>query len=302
MLPRLITRSTEGAAVAAALLLLATSPAFAAMPANSTSGSSFGIDVSWPQCPWSNPKSAEAFGVIGVNGGLANNYSSCLRAEFNWAATSTTGTSAQPRAQLYVSTADPGAAVADWPYGSDGAGLSAFGQNVSAGGATPYGSCTGSDNTAACAYVYGYNMVEGVTAPVVGDINDFKAATSKSPSGYPWWLDVETGNSWQSDTTMNVADLQGMVYALQNANSVAVIGVYSTSYQWNTITGTPGTSISYGGATFANTLWSLPNWIPGARTQSGAASHCSLPSFTGGTVTVTQWFGHPYDGDFACPS
>ena len=101
---------------------------------------------------------------------------------------------------------------------------------------------------------------------------------------------------------MNVADLQGMVYALQNANSIAVVGVYSTSYQWNTIAGTPGTSISYGGSAFANTLWGLPSWIPGARTQSGAESHCSLPSFTGGKVTVTQWFGHPYDGDYACPS
>ena len=101
---------------------------------------------------------------------------------------------------------------------------------------------------------------------------------------------------------MNVADLQGMVYALQNANSIAVVGVYSTGYQWNTITGTPGTSISYGGSAFANTLWGLPSWIPGARTQSGAESHCSLPSFTGGKVTVTQWFGHPYDGDYACPS
>src|ERR1700680_3192106 len=138
MLPKLVTRSTQGAAVAAALLLLATSPAFAAKLASSSSASSSGIDVSWPQCPWSNPKAAEAFGIIGVNGGLANDYSSCLRAEFNWAVTSATGTSAQPRAQLYVSTADPGAGVADWPYGSDGAGLGAFGQNVSAGGATPY--------------------------------------------------------------------------------------------------------------------------------------------------------------------
>ena len=51
---------------------------------------------------------------------------------------------------------------------------------------------------------------------------------SGSASSYPWWLDVETGNSWQSDTTMNVADLQGMVAALRDAGATTV-SVYSTT-------------------------------------------------------------------------
>ncbi len=67
------------------------------------------------------------------------------------------------------------------------------------------------------------------------------------------------------------------------------VGVYSTSYQWGVITG---------GSTAGN-LGGLPDWIPGAQTARGAKANCSLTGFTG-PVLVTQWFGHPYDGDVAC--
>ena len=48
-----------------------------------------------------------------------------------------------------------------------------------------------------------------------------------------------------------------------------------------------------------NNLNGLPDWIPGARRQSGAVSNCSLKGFTG-AVVITQWFGRQYDGDVAC--
>jgi hypothetical protein len=85
---------------------------------------------------------------------------------------------------------------------------------------------------------------------------------SSQPGTSPWWLDVETGNTWQSGSAgqaMNVADLQGMVYALQSAGA-STTGVYSTSYQWGQIIGKAP----------LETLSGIPDWIPGARTLSGA--------------------------------
>ena len=87
---------------------------------------------------------------------------------------------------------------------------------------------------------------------------------------------------------MNVADLQGVVAALRDAGATTV-GVYSTTSQWRTITG----------GSQAGSLGGLPDWIPGARTLSGAESNCSQASFTGGKVTLTQWVSHP-DGDYSC--
>ncbi len=75
--------------------------------------------------------------------------------------------------------------------------------------------------------------------------------------------------------------------------ATAPVGIYSTAYQWGQITGTPTGSI-------AGNLDGLPVWIPGARKQSDAQANCSQIAFTGGTVTLTQWFGHPYDQDISC--
>lgn len=98
-------------------------------------------------------------------------------------------------------------------------------------------------------------------------------------------------NTWQSDTTMNVADLQGMIAGFQ-AEGATTVGAYSTSSQWNSIRGGTGSA--------SGSLYQIPNWIPGARGLSGAEANCAQTSFTAGTVTVTQWFGHPDDGDYAC--
>lgn len=287
-------------ATVVAMSTLTASPAWAKSPTKTTTTT--GIDVSYAQCTSKLP-SGEAFAVVGVNGGLANDYNSCLRSEFAYAQGST-GLTKQARAQTYLNTADPGNSVADWPSPSQ---EGAYGSRL-----TPDGtSCGYADSTStagadsvACAYVYGYDMVAGITynnggtpASVAGDIAAFLSATSGSLVAQPVWLDVETANSWQPGSTalglpMNVAALQGMVDALKAAagTSAVQIGVYSTSYQWGQITG---------GSTAGN-LSGLPDWIPGASGQSGAASNCGLTAFTAGPVTMTQWFGHPYDGDYSC--
>jgi hypothetical protein len=269
------------------------------------SASTNGNDVSYPQCGKTLP-SGQAFGIVGLNGGLANDLNPCFgpsstypatRTELYWAvATSTGAVAAQPKASLYLNTADPGdfyngSPIADWPTS----------------GSTPYGSCTTTtvsgytvgQNSTACAWQYGYDKAStdvswlGSAASAI-DAQSPAVTVPGAASAYPWWLDVETVNTWQTGAAgqaMNVADLEGMVAALRAAGATTT-GIYSTSAQWSQITGTAVSSTS--------SLNGLPDWIPGARTSSAATSDCGLASFTRGTVTLTQWISRSVDYDHFC--
>ena len=282
-----IARSLVLSAVAVAMLG-GGSPVFAK---STTTTATTGNDISYPQCGQSFP-SGQAFGIVGVNGGLANKPNPCLgeyngglaTSELHWAWGST-GASKMPKAALYVNTADPAPGVADWPKDNiDPHGVS---EAPGTQNADPYGSCDGSDSSA-CAWQYGWDRA-------VQDVDWLQAAATQvsvasAASAYRWWLDVETGNSWETGTiglANNVADLQGMVAAFASVG--ASTGIYSTTYQWGQITG----------GSRAGNLNGLSDWIPGARTLSGARSNCTPAGFTG-VVTITQWFGKPYDGDWAC--
>jgi hypothetical protein len=125
------------------------------------------------------------------------------------------------------------------------------------------------------AYNYGYNA--GLYALSYANSLGIQAST--------WWLDVETGNTWNADTTQNRNSLQGEYDALL-ANGVTTVGVYSTTAQWDSITGT----------------W-LNNW-PGwgattVRTAKQAATFCTGHRFTGGPTYLIQFSGS-LDRDYAC--
>jgi hypothetical protein len=125
------------------------------------------------------------------------------------------------------------------------------------------------------AYNYGYNA--GLYALNYANSQNFRASV--------WWLDVETGNTWNSDTTQNRNSLQGEYDALL-ANGVTTVGVYSTTYQWDTITGT-----------WLNT-W--PNWgATTVRSAGKAATFCKGHQFTGGPTYLIQFSGS-LDKDYAC--
>jgi hypothetical protein len=277
----------------------------------SGSGTPTGNDVSYPQCGSSLPV-GEAFGIVGLNGGLANDLNACFgpsssypsyaQSELYWAAASASGTTAQPKASLYVNTADPGdmyngQPVGDWPTSGGNATYGACTTTTVASGGSLY---TVGQDSPACAWQYGEDRAaqdaSWLTEEAAAVDGQHPAVSVSDQAGaYPWWLDVETANSWQSGASgqqMNVADLQGMVAGLEAAG-VTRIGVYSTSSQWETVTG--GTTSAASGS-----LFGLPDWIPGARTVSGAESNCSLAAFTGGQVLVTQWTSHGVDGDYSC--
>src|SRR4051812_24756441 len=144
-----------------------------------------GYDVSYPQCGTTLPAS-RAFGIVGVNGGLSTKTNPCLATQLAWAWGSNGSVTAQPRAQLYLNTANPGELrdqVSTWPTS----------------GTTPYGTCDGG-NTAACSWQYGWeraqNSITSYFTPAAAE-----ARVDGRPSSYTWWLDVETVNTWQSGST-----------------------------------------------------------------------------------------------------
>ncbi|MEO6513614.1 MAG: hypothetical protein ABIR37_02910 [Candidatus Saccharimonadales bacterium] len=253
---------------ALALLTFSSGVAFAAKPAASAPAPPTGNDISWPQCNKTLPK-GQAFGVVGVNGGLANNTNPCLATQLAWANQSKGGTG-QPLVSLYVNTANPGLTGSWWPSSNDYAGTTIV---------SPYGTCDGTD-TAACAYIYGYAKA----------YDDATIRGVSNPASYLWWLDVETINSWEANTAANAADLEGMTAYFQSIG--ARVGLYSTSYQWGKIVGKVSSD---------SNLNNLQSWIPGARSAASAKTNCSLAPLTAGSpVTLTQYVSSNLDYDVSC--
>lgn len=242
-----------------------------------------GMDVSWPQCGKTLPTSP-VFGIVGVNGGTASTQNQCLAAQLSWANGRSGAIASQDKVQLYVNTANPGEVinqVTTWPTSN------------TAPIANPYGTCDGT-NTTACSWQYGWNRGEyaanyfAAQAPLAGLANT-------SPGAYKWWLDVETGNTWQSGSTAayqrNVASLEGWVNYFSYIG--ARTGLYSTGSQWNQITN--------GAVSATSNLNGLHSWLAGAKTLNGAKSNCANPPLTtGGVVALTQYVSAGYDYNYSC--
>lgn len=234
-----------------------------------------GYDVSYPQCDQPLPADA-AFGVVGVNGGLATTPNPCLEEQLAWSAE-------HGPVQVYVNTANPGQVrdeVSTWP----------------SSGESPYGVCDGGPGPA-CSYVYGRTRA-------AVDIHAFllpaaaRADVPLVPAELTWWLDVETENTWQTGSAAaraaNRATLEGMADYL--AATGAPVGLYSSGQQWAQIVGLvpPGSS-----------LHDLDSWLAGAVDPEGAARLCAAPSLTaGGDVVLAQYVtelqGRLLDHDLPC--
>ena len=238
------------------------------------SSPSAGYDVSSPQCPGSFP-SSPLFGIVGVNGGFANNANPCLRDELSWARNAPGQKDpAQPALSFYLVTANPGGRhVADWPSG---------------GTAPVYGACNGL-LTNACSYLYGEQRAA----------HSYRLAAALDPAAArtaPWWLDVELGSSWAGTYQLNIAALEGFIAGLHDAGATGPIGIYSTSAQWKDITGlTAQTTRAAFGAR-------LPDWVAGAETATvtQARQSCTGGGFTGPPPTLAQYRLGRFDADLRC--
>jgi len=238
-----------------------------------------GYDVSHPQCGDDLPEEP-AFGIVGVNGGLATRPNPCLAEHLTWAKEATGAVPGQPALQLYVNTANPGEVIdviTTWPLSGD----------------TPYGTCQG-DNSTACSWRYGwlraYVDIEAFFVPAALD-----AGIDPDPAAHRWWLDVETMNTWQSGSpaarARNRATLEGMTAYLTGRG--AEVGLYSTGYQWGRIAGdVPADS----------PLHELDSWLAGSVTRSDAEATCDrAPLVEGGRVVLSQYVSAGLDHNHACP-
>lgn len=258
------------AALGSVFVLLASASAAAARTAQS-----HGYDISYPQCGSSYP-SSQTFAIVGVTGGVANDANDCLASELRWASSSPgVASPSQPPVSFYINTANPGPGVADWPRS----------------GTNSYGTCKGKWSRA-CAYLYGqqraayaYGLVSA-TQPDVASIA-------------PWWLDIETDNSWATSSArryrrLNIAAINGFIEGLINAGAPAPVGVYSTGSEWRQLTGlTAGrTARAFG--------YSPPSWISSVGTLDDARMNCAAGGFTGVHPTLAQYSQGDFDGDLRC--
>lgn len=209
-----------------------------------------GYDISWPQCGGAYPATPYAFGIVGVTDGRAFTLNPCRASEYAWAQSAS---GAGPLA-LYMNL--------NYPVGS----------TATQGQSGPYGSCK--KNSACYAENYGWNAARyaftqnGSSAPLTASV---------------WWLDIETGNSWSSATSLNADVIQGALAYLGGQGVTA--GVYSTPSQWKTIAGVYAPNV--------------PNWSAGALASNPGAL-CSVPLYTGGVVWLTQYSSGGFDANYSC--
>jgi hypothetical protein len=270
---------TQLVKVAAATALVASSLIVSVNLATATStvpSTSYGYDISFPQCGGSLPTGV-GFGIVGVNYGHPLSTNPCLNTELQWDQTTLSG-----QINFYTNTDNPGpAGNGAWPTSQQ----------------TPQ-VCSGG-NTSVCAYDYGWNSAQGAFNNA---ITAETATGSQSPiataTAAHWWLDVETGNAWQSietiygPTATSFANDQAVIrgelayFASVGVNSV---GIYATGHQWGVIMGSTG-----------NAFASTPAWMPGYATIAEAQAACVGPSFLGGRVAMIQYPLNRLDGDFSC--
>lgn len=270
----LLAKATLITAAVAAVLLgnVVFANAYAPPP-----GGSSGHDISWPQCGAAYPSDG-SFGIVGVSNGRAWSTNPCLASEYQWAA----GYARTP--DVYMNTANPAPQSSYfWP---------------TSGTRDPV-LCR--DNTVTtdpgCAYDYGWHTAADALATATRVLGSSAIGS--------WWLDVETSNTWNGDASSNAADVQGSIDYLLNQN-VAGVGVYSTQYQWNTITGGYSTSNAQQYAAAWSSEFSSPNgishspsWVAGASGPSTAPGYCSS-SFLGTTTWLVQYIANNFDVDYAC--
>jgi major membrane immunogen (membrane-anchored lipoprotein) len=266
----LLTKSSFVVAMTAAILFASTGIVRAVTPLAPTAT---GFDISFPQCTESLPPSP-GFGVVGVNGGTTFSANRCLPRELAWAQGAANGNPA-----FYANTENPGPANAHWPTSQQ----------------TPR-QCSGA-NSVACSYDYGWNAARLAFANAVNaERVDGASSPTASAVAAPWWLDVETGNKWETlqfgrssaTGTYDRASIEGMIASFENIG-VQSVGIYSTSQQWNVIT-----------VHTESTFPSVPVWLAGFGSLAAAEAGCSMTSFTGGRVALIQYGSLGYDGDYSC--
>jgi len=226
--------------------------------------------------------------------------------------------------QLYVNTADPGDVyngqpIADWPTNNAGGGADSYGAcTTTVVNLSRHKTATVGQNSPACAWQYGWNAASRDVQVFFHNAISSHPTLDQNPADYPWWLDVETGNTWQGSKNgglaLNDAVLEGMVAAVTSqttsSGAPAPVGLYSTASQWTQITGGEA-AVDSNWASLAHStapapLDGHPDWVPGATSSAGADAICAADgaftrtAATPANVTLGQWVANGLDGDASC--
>jgi hypothetical protein len=212
--------------------------------------------------------------IHGSHGNSPADINTCAAALVDWAGNASGQTNGAPIQKVMTYTTisnpkgDPEYTGATWPKDGD----------------SPYGGCDGSD-TSACAYRYGMSRAEF-------DANILPQSTSLFRA-----IDIEAeGYSWQKGGTLaeqehNRAVVEGYV-ARSRELGTSDLGIYASTEDIASLLGPIQAS---------SNLVSLPVWYrANARNVPQAQAACSLKSFTGGQVIMTQIVGGAIDRDLVC--
>jgi hypothetical protein len=241
-------------------------------------------DVSFPQCGGPLPSARSgSVGVLGTNNGTAFSTNPCLVQQLAWAKHL-----AQSPA-FYANTGNPGPSRGThWPIGQTSPKV-----------------CRASDpNSIGCSYDYGWNAGHqsfSLAAAAAQQLHHVGRDDARHrAANVEWWLDVETMNSWlavdgspsRSAELRDAATIAGEISALQ-WSGVTQIGIYSTAYQWDLITG--GAHVTGG------QFGSMPQWLAGYESKAAAIVGCSDATFMHGRVAMTQYLASDgFDADVVC--
>lgn len=209
--------------------------------------SASGYDISWPQCGGPYPSLApHQFGVVGVTGGRPFTANPCFQSEFAWAS----GGGVVP--SIYVNLAF---------------------------GLSKQGPCSAVD-PACLPFDYGWNTARDAF------LQAWSATSGASLDARMWWLDVETGNIWSSDTFANSMVVRGAVAYFQSVHRQ--VGVYSVAPMWQSIAG------GYAPA-------GVPNWVAGASDDRDYPK-CYEALWPGAPISMFQYLpaGAEFDGNHSC--
>ena len=231
-----------------------------AVPAGATTTNPYpagapGYDVGYPNCSDTPPG---GFAIVGLGGGRPFKANGCLASE--WAAAS--GSSATPAPALYFNTGYAGA------YARDVTPACASYSGPSLAGIPKHDQST-------------YRQAWEIGCSEA----DYAAGVATADHAVPsmWWADIETGNSWSTNQTVNQYTVDGISYEMQSLTP-GVAGAYSYAAAWNKIVG-PG---------FPATPPFAGDWGPGLS--------CGTTGFSGAPVWVVQGGTTPsgVDTDLGC--
>jgi hypothetical protein len=256
------SRLVLAAVVTAALLALMQAPARAAIDPYPAAGS--GYDASYPSAQCNTNTYPSGFAIIGLGGGRPFTTNACLTHEWNDASNGgPTPTPATP--SLYFNTGYAGA----------------YAKQITAGCQNAVGHAPIPPS------VTGHQRSTEEQAWEIGCSEAAYAAVHEPGTPAMWWADVETGNSWSTNTTYNDLAIDGIAYEMSGLGTPT--GFYSTPAMWDKIAG----------AGFASTPAADAVWQPASSCQTASGfSNSPVWLIQNGTVTAG---GASFSQDVACP-